>query len=279
MMDTLKAAFIADENQFEDASPDLIRAMAYLNCRLSDEAHRRRAKALLKADPPDSAWPEAPARFPAESHCLGAAYPDWRSLSVYLIKPLSRASHQALNALYRTQRVGGDKLNTSFYVHLARWIRSEKRGQVHWVSDWCDESGKSVLVPDSAKPLDARELHASLGLPRRYPEPGQKGFLVIRAEPQGPVYKPTCLDAGLFFAWRAAPKSTSYGLTRHLDTGLPALREWVMSKEEAFKVTGMWHSETSAPFDLSAPKLGNAFWQACREEILDYRARHTGSKP
>lgn len=265
MMDALKSAFRAAESDLTDASETLKNATAYLNCVLSGTAIHDRAVGLVGGVAPPAGWPNKALRFQDGDLCQGQLT-GMRPDAVYVVDYLSKAPKTLLDPMFSS--VGA---NDAVELGIAQdavvpWVLNKRR-KLLWLSDWRDRNDQVVV---SAR-MAARTLLAHLGLDWVV-EPS--GLLLLRLEPLGELFKPTCLDAGLLYLWKAAPDCPHHGLTRHLDSGDHAVREWVMSKEQPFRVTGVWHHGVGENIDLSSPTLPATFWQTCRNEILEYRSRN-----
>lgn len=137
-------------------------------------------------------------------------------------------------------------------------------GNVLFVSDWADDGGNRELPePDR---INCGELAKALGLCGKIWKKGTP--ITIFSFKLSRAYKSTWLDSGLVFFWYVAPHRNEWGLTRSLETGRPALREWVLPKKEgAFEIVDYWEQEVEQDYDLRADRLGADYWAACAKEM------------
>lgn len=137
-------------------------------------------------------------------------------------------------------------------------------GSLLFISDWADDDGNRVL-PDPDR-IDCGELAKALGMCGKNWKKGTP--IVIFSFKLSQAHKSTWLDSGLAFFWYVAPHRNEWGLTRSLETGRPALREWVLPKKVgAFEIVDYWEQEVEQDYDLRADRLGDGYWNACAKEM------------
>lgn len=146
---------------------------------------------------------------------------------------------------------------------LADVFREMKR-LVLFVSDWSDADGSPAFP--APEQVDCVELVKALGLCGK--EWKKDDAVTILALKINQAHKSTWLDSGLVFFWCVAPHRTEWGLTRSLETGRPALREWVLPNQAgAFDVVDYWDQYMANDCDLREDKLCSDYWAACAKEI------------
>lgn len=142
------------------------------------------------------------------------------------------------------------------------WLQGKRRALV-WLSDF---SGSEPIG------MSAQDLMADLGrLDAQANRRKRVVVFTVEVTSEQKVFKPTMVDSGFTFYWRAWPDSPDHGMTRSLRDNRPAFREWVVPKAHV-QIVDAWPLPV-ADVSLSESDLDATFWQACRQEIEARRAQ------
>lgn len=144
-------------------------------------------------------------------------------------------------------------------------VFGEMKRLVLFVSDWDNDDGNPAFP--APEQVDCAELLKALGMcGKEWKKDDAVTILALKVKQS--VHKPTWLDSGLVFFWCAAPQRPKWGLTRSLETGRLALREWVLFNQAgAFDVVDYWNRHMVSDCDLREGKLGSDYWVARAKEI------------
>lgn len=155
----------------------------------------------------------------------------------------------------------GNPIRRQLLAYANAWLQKKKRVAV-WLSDF---SGIDLTG------LSALDLMADLGrLDAQANRRRRVVVFTVKVVTEQKVYKPTMVDSGFTFYWRAWPNATEYGMTRSLRDNRAAHREWVVPKAHV-EIVDAWPLPV-ADVSLCESDLKAAFWDACRGEIEQKRA-------
>lgn len=230
-------------------------AMAWLSFQNSTKSRQIVAEFFHRLDPSAlSGLPSRPAR-PSDNneYCQGTCSAGKSRL--HWVDILSKEAAAAL------PRYISPRNQVLFRGGLMRWaverIR-QKKGAILWLAELDEKNFQSI------RPLD---LLGDLGRYGQELKPEDRA-VVFTIEVEN-VYKPTMIDAGFAFFWLAWPDDDSYGMTLGLNDGQPTYREWVVPKDSV-KVVDAWPLMPGAG-SLADDQLLLAYWDACRQRVLDRR--------
>ncbi|AFQ47018.1 hypothetical protein [Burkholderia cepacia] len=138
-----------------------------------------------------------------------------------------------------------------------------------WVTDGMRDDGEQLVTSD----CDIGDLYQSLGLYNRTLSAGDK--VVIAYLNSRERYRPTVADAGGAFYWRDGHEGATHGLTVHLTTGRPALREWV-SRADKLNVLPERSLMRNVEREVNTTDAGlhDDYWQAGVQRITQCRGQH-----
>lgn len=156
------------------------------------------------------------------------------------------------------------------------WTRDPIRKQLlAYANDWLQKKRRAVVWLSDISEINLAGMSASSlmeDLGRLNAQANRKKRVVvftIKVVKEQKLYKPTMVDSGFTFYWRAWPNSPGYGMTRSLRDNRPAYREWVVPKEHV-QIVDAWPLPIEN-VSLSESDLGEAFWLACKSEIENRR--------
>lgn len=153
-----------------------------------------------------------------------------------------------------------DPIRRQLLAYANDWLQKKRRAVV-WLSDFAEREFAGLSASDLMADLGRLDAQAN----RR------KRVIVfaIKVVPEQKVYKPTMVDSGFTFYWRAWPNSSEYGMTRSLRDNRAVYREWVVPKAH-LEIVNAWPLPVE-DVSLRESDLEDAFWTACRHEIEDRR--------
>lgn len=152
-----------------------------------------------------------------------------------------------------------DPIRRQLIAYANDWLQKKRRAVV-WLSD---VSGEDLAhISASALMADLGRLDAQANRRKRVV------VFTIKVVAEQKVYKPTMVDSGFTFYWRAWPNSSNYGMTRSLRDNRALYREWVVPKTHV-TVIDAWPLPVE-DVSLCESDLDDTFWTACRHEI-EYR--------
>ncbi len=225
-------------------------ALAYWNYSKSPDLVRREVVAITQSGDCDQLLGK-PVRLSSTQYCLGA--------------PIHFADRVVYFTIDRNRLFSNPATHTKQAPEFLAEVFRKMNRLILFVSDWRDDGGNPALpMPER---VDCRELVKALGLcGKEWKKNDAVTTLALKVKQF--VHKSTWLDSGLVFFWCVAPHRTEWGLTRSLETGLPALREWVLPNQAgAFDVVDYWDQRMTSDCDLREDKLCSDYWVACAKEI------------
>ena len=155
-----------------------------------------------------------------------------------------------------------DPIRRQLLAYAKDWLQRKRRAAV-WLSDFAGSELMELSAPHLM--ADLGRLDAQANRRRRVV------VFTVKIIAEHNVYKPTMVDSGFTYYWRAWPSSTEHGMTRSLRDNRAVYREWVVSKAHV-EIIDVWPLPV-ADVSLCESDLDGAFWQACRREIEDRRTK------
>jgi hypothetical protein len=226
-------------------------AMSWLNFQNSVSSRRLAADFFHRLDSDALAGlPSKPARSSSSEHCQGICTAGksrfhWVIVTKDFATDLPRKASPKYQALYRSR--------------LIKWANeniSKKKRAILWLSELDEKHFQDT------QPL------ALLGELGSYNQTlNREDHVVIYTVEVESVYKPTMIDAGFAFYWLAWQDADSYGMTLGLIDGQPTHKEWVVPKGTV-EVVDAWFLMPGEG-SLVDEKLPPAYWDACRQRVLD----------
>lgn len=230
-------------------------ALAWLNFQNSVSSRQLVADVFHRLDSHTlSGLPSKPARVnSSDEYCQGVC-----STKVSRFHWVDIVSKQTATSLPQNP---SPKSQALFRSRLKSWAEERiisKRGATLWLSEL-----------EAAHFQNTQPLGLLSDLGRYSQELKSDDRVVIYTVEVESVFKPTMLDAGFVFFWLAWRDDDSYGMTLGLNDGQPTYKEWVVPKDTV-KVVDAWFL-IPGEGSLVDEQLPSAYWDACRQRVLDRR--------
>lgn len=233
-------------------------AMAWVNYMESGESRRSVARTFNALN--DEALRQIPAKsvstlIAVAGHCQGART-ECAEEKFYWVKTINLRYEFELPDHPERASWLANPMRKKLIEYAKEDLDGDRERRVVWLSDFSGIDLEKLIAPT---------LIADLGMLGVQVNHNRRAIIITVKVNGAGVYKPTMIDSGFTFYWRAGPHSAKYGMTRSLRDNRPAHREWVIPKADV-EIIDAWPLPV-ANVSLLESDLTPAFWEACRYEI------------